>query len=175
LILRTLSIATILLISLPAHAGWRGAEWGMTPAQVAEAMKGEAPLSRAGKAGKADSIDRPGNKGIFEWDGEKFEVVYVFDKDGLESIGLDSKKKVTAKSCEQMVQRLVTQHGRPLRISDQTILKLIIWHDKPSENRLRLMVSIPAGICTLFYERLSEYEAHDLANPGLEVRPPTPG
>lgn len=45
-------------------------------------------------------------------------------------------------------------------VSDQIILRLLIWHDRPAGTRIRLLVS--ESLCDLNYERLSDYEAHDL-------------
>lgn len=172
---RRIMAAVALLLAAPAaHAGWRGAEWNMTPQQVTDAMKGEAPLTRAERKGKADE-NSSGNAGKHVQDGETFEVNYYYDAKGLRSVFLDlAEKKPKARSakCAAFLQRLIAAHGQPLRESDQIIMRLLIWHDKPNQNRMRLVLSEGGQACGLFYERLGDYEANDLANPGKQVRPP---
>lgn len=160
-----------LLCAAPAHAGWRGAEWNTSPEQVAGAMKGEAPLTKAGANGKAAAGRLAGNKSAFVWDGDKFDVDYFYDEAGLKSVTLEPKK-ASRKACMTLVDRVIAERGQPLRMSDQTIIKLLIWHDKPAGNRIRLMLTGTGEACWLHYERLTDFEERDLQNPGLESKPP---
>ncbi len=171
---RLLAVAVTLasVIAPNAHAGWRGAEWGMTPEDVQTAMKGEAPL---GESWKDDTEDKVRNIGEYVWEGHKFRALYRYDAQGLSAVTLEWKSKVREKDCQALLENVIAGSGPPLRVSDQVLFKNIIWHDKESQNRIRLMVSLPAGICALHMERLSDYEAHDLANPGPEVVPPKRG
>jgi hypothetical protein len=50
-----------------------------------------------------------------------------------------------------------------VRVSDQTILRLVIWHDPPNQNRIRLLLS--RDVCDVNYERLSDYQSIDTAPP----------
>jgi hypothetical protein len=154
---RLASIApAALLLALPAgiaEAGWERAQWNMTPEQVAEAMGGQAPLRRGGRLG--DKVVR--NVGQHSIGRARFRTEYYYDAQGLALVTLDRRSG----DCREIAQSIVDQHGQPLRTSDQVILRLFIWHDRPQSNRIRLMVS--HGLCNLHYERLSDYEAHDLA------------
>ena len=83
---------------------------------------------------------------------------YFYDANGLTMIDLPAPPK----RCQELVDYLVASKGRPIGISDQVLIKLLIWHDEPAETRIRLMYS-SAGICTLNFERLSEYRDYDLS------------
>jgi hypothetical protein len=172
-VLRVIAACAVLLFASPAYADWRGAQWGMTPEQVAQAMNGEAPLTGNGKRGKAIGLDRPGNSGQFDWDGEKFDVKYIFDEAGLSKVALEPKRDSKA-ACLRLVERVEKERGPALILSDQVLLKLVIWHDKPAQNRVRILILGDASSCTAYYERLSEYEEHDLKNPGYQFKPPVP-
>jgi hypothetical protein len=168
-IIRMLAVLAVLPLAAPAYAGWRGAEWGMTAEQVRDAMNGEAPLK---KSPRDDTEAKVANVGEYVWEKNRFRSLYYYDTDGLLSVTLNWKARPKEEQCRALLEHLVATYGQPLRVSDQMLFKNIIWHDRNQQNRVRLMVSLPAGICTLYYERLSEYEAHDLANPGVKVDPP---
>jgi hypothetical protein len=166
---RIAGLTLVLSLAPSAEAGWRGAEWGMAPEQVRDVMKGEAPLA---KSRRDDMEAKVANIGEYIWEGHKFRSLYYCDANGLVRVALDWKARPKEKTCGALLEHLIAAHGQPLRVSDQILFKNIIWHDKANNNRVRAMVSLPAGICTLYIERLSDYEAHDLANPGVQVDPP---
>lgn len=141
----------------------------MTPAQVSEAMNGEAPLARS----PGDDMEaKVANVGEYIWEGYRFRSLYYYDASGLALVALDWKMRPTDKTCGALLEHLIAAHGQPLRVSDLIIGKTVIWHDKANDNRVRVLVSLSAGICTLYIERLADYEAHDLANRGVSIDPP---
>lgn len=143
--------ATIVLsiFALPAHAGWDGAEWGMTPEQVSAAVPGVRvirqgmPLSDARKQSARD----------VELYDIRLEASYFYGPRGLTFIRFD----VPFRRCAALVDGLIAAHGQPTNVSDQAILKLITWEDPDAGNRLVLLHSA-AGICDL---RIRSIEAGD--------------
>ena len=155
--LRPWLIATSLFLSgTTANARWEATEWNMTPEQVAAVMGPAAPLSRGRRGDRLDG-KRVGNVGFHGFAGARFRTVYYYDDRGLAQVALSTQSR----NCRQIVDALVQSYGEPVRISDQVILRLIIWHDPEAANRIRLLVS--AGVCSLHFERLSDYEAVDRA------------
>jgi len=138
-----------------ATAGWRGAEWGMTPEQVAMTL----PEAAQNKGAFSDRIEGKtiGNVGRYVWDKDVFQSVFYFDAAGLASVALTPSRQ---SACKSLATKLLETHGEPLRVSDQAILKLVIWHDPKAASRVRLLLMGEGG-CTLYYERLSDYEAVD--------------
>jgi hypothetical protein len=150
--------AAALFAAAPAAAEWHGTRWNMTPDEVAAAMAGAAPLSR-GSRGKRLGGKRIGNVGEYRMGTARFRSVYYYDAGGLAHIELQRRSG----ECREIAEALVARHGPPLAVSDQILFRLLIWHDRPEQNRIRLMVSPQAGVCNLNYERLSDYEAYDLS------------
>lgn len=156
---RTAGIAAIVLaatLASPAAAGWQTTRWNMTPEQVAAAMAGQAPLSNGSRRERLGG-KRIGNMGWYSLGNARFRSVYHYDANGLAHVALNR----TSGSCREIYAAIAREHGAPVATSDQVILRLFIWHDRPAENRIRLIVS--EGLCDLNYERLSDYEALDLA------------
>jgi hypothetical protein len=153
-------VAAVLALALasPAAAGWQATRWNMTPEQVAAAMAGQAPLSR-GSRGERLGGKRIGNVGSYRLGNARFRAVYHYDANGLAQVALNR----ISGNCRDIFAAIARQHGAPVVTSDQMILRLFIWHDRASENRIRLIVS--ESLCDLNYERLSDYEAIDLAPP----------
>ncbi len=152
-------IAAIVLASTlasPATAGWQATRWNMTPEQVAEAMAGQAPLSNGSRRDRLDR-KRIGNAGTYRLGNARFRTLYYYDANGLAHVALYR----TSGDCREIYAAVAGEHGVPIVTSDQLILRLFIWHDRPSQTRIRLIVS--QSICDLNYERLSDYEARDLA------------
>ena len=151
-------LAAALAIALGASAAearWQATEWGMTPEQVAAAMAGAAPLSE-GRSGDRLGGKTIGNVGEHSFAGARFRAVYYYDSGGLAHVALYRRSG----NCREIQAALVAAYGRPVVVSDQLILRLVIWHDRPAGTRIRLLVS--ERVCNLNYERLSDYEAHDL-------------
>ena len=128
----------------------------MTPEQVAAAMRPAAPLSN-GRRGDRIGDMRVGNVGYHSFAGGRFRTVYYYDDRGLAQIALTP----TSGHCRPVIDALIQRYGNPLRVSDQVILRVIIWHDPAASNRIRLLMS--QSVCTLHIERLSDYEAVDRA------------
>lgn len=143
------------LAATSAQARWQATEWGMAPEQVAAAMAGAAPLSRGVQRERLGG-KTIGNVGEHRLGGARFRAVYHYDEHGLAHVALGRRTG----DCRQIYASLVAAHGQPIGVSDQVILRLFIWHDRPAGNRIRLLVS--EGLCDLNYERLSDYEAFDL-------------
>jgi hypothetical protein len=141
-------------IAARADARWLATEWGMSPEQVAAAMAGQAPLSHGSRRVRLGG-KRIGNAGSYRSGDAQFRAIYYYDARGLAHIALNR----ISGSCRRIHANLAAEHGPPLLVSDQLILRLFIWHDRARENRIRLMVS--ASLCDLNYERLSDYEAID--------------
>ncbi|HVQ08454.1 MAG TPA: hypothetical protein VMS43_08455 [Allosphingosinicella sp.] len=154
-VLMALAGALALSFAVPAAAGWQSTRWNMTPEQVATAMAGQAPLDR-GRRGERLGGKRVGNVGTYQLGNARFRSVYYYDDNGLAQVALNK----TSGNCREIYAAIVRDHGAPIGISDQLILRLFIWHDRASENRIRLIVS--QSLCDLNYERLSDYEAYDL-------------
>lgn len=155
-VLKALAAALALTFAAPASAGWQATRWNMTPEQVAEAMAGQAPLS-SGSSRDRLGEKRIGNVGTYRLGSARFRSVYYYDDRGLAHVALYR----TAGDCREIYAGIAREHGAPVRISDQLILRLFIWHDRAAETRIRLLVS--QSLCNLNYERLADYEAHDLA------------
>lgn len=119
-------------------------------------MAGQAPLSQ-GSSGDRLGGKQIGNVGEYRLGEARFRSVYYYDDRGLAHVALHRKSG----SCREILEAVAKQYGEPVRISDQAILRLVIWHDRGAGNRIRLLLS--AGNCNLNYERLSDYEAVDLA------------
>lgn len=156
--MRWLPVCLAIVLAYPgaATAGWRGAEWGMAPEEVATILP-DAPLSK-GTSGDRLGGKTIGNVGQHTMGKEKLKAVFYYDERGLQSVGLSPRRP---KSCPALTATLIETYGEPLRISDQQILMLIIWHDRPTSSRIRLLVLGGRGGCTLYYERLSDYEEAD--------------
>ena len=124
----------------PATAGWQGAVWGMTPEQVSAAVPGVRAvhrgetLSNARKQGVRDS----------ELYGVALQASYFYSPEGLTFIRFN----VPFRRCETVVGGLVAEHGHPSKVSEQAILRVIVWDDPESGNRLSLIHSA-SGICDL--------------------------
>jgi len=125
----------------------------MTPEQVVAATG--TPLSRGNSGLRLDG-KQVGNVGEYRSTEGRFQTVYYFDDAGLAHIALYHKSG----KCSDVVNFLAATYGEPVRISDQAILRLVIWHDRGSATRVRLLLS--ASICDVNYERLSDYESIDL-------------
>jgi hypothetical protein len=152
-VLRAGAIAlTVLVLACGvAHAGYRGAEWGMTPEQVAAVI----PEAKLADSDMSDG-KRQGNKGELIDGGRRVRATFYYDQRGLTRILLVANYH----ECKAVLTDLLAAHGDPYRISDQVLFRLFIWHDPPKNNRLRLMVST-AKVCDLHYERLDDYKAVD--------------
>ena len=146
--------ATIALtvFSAPAYAGWENAEWGMTPEQALAVVPGLRPV----RFGMSLSDARKRSVRDAEFHGIAVEAEYFYSQAGLAFIRFD----VPYERCQDLVDGLVAQHGRPADVSDQVILKLITWVDTEAQNRMVLMHS-PAGICDLRLKPISDDEQDD--------------
>jgi len=126
--------------SSPFDPGWEGAAWGMTPEQVSAALPGirvvrrEESLSNARKQRVRDAL-------LYDIE---VEAEYYFDADGLAFIRFE----VPFRRCEALVDGLLTEHGSPVEVHDQVILRLITWEDPEAGNKLVLLYS-SARICDL--------------------------
>jgi len=152
---KLLAAALALASAAPAAAGWQATRWNMTPQEVAAAMAGQAPLSDGSSRDRLGG-KRIGNVGSYRLGNARFRSVYYYDDRGLAHVAL---YRISG-DCREIYASIAREHGTPVRTSDQLILRLFIWHDRAAETRIRLLVS--QSLCDLNYERLADYEAHDL-------------
>ncbi len=149
-------IVLLALTAVPvARAGYMTAQWGMTPEQVAAAVP-EAKLHGRGVGDRLDNMVVRNVGEIFEGT-RRYWAAFYYDQRGLGKVEL----KAPAKDCKDVLQDILDAQGNPYRTSDQALFRLFIWHDASQSNRLRLMVSLKANVCTLYYERLEDYKAVD--------------
>lgn len=153
-ILRLLAAALAAMLLASNASAQDGVRWGMMQAEV-EAM---APDIESVRRGERLGDKQVRSRGHQRLGALNLEARYFYDDAGLAMIQLHGPPR----ECRTIVEALVGAHGNPLRVSDQAILRLIIWHDDASDRRIRLMVS--AGICDVHYERLTDYREHDLAS-----------
>lgn len=146
-----------LTMATPAEAGWQNTLWNMTPEEVATAMAGQAPLSRGSWRDRLGEKEIQ-NVGEHRTADAHFRTVYYYDQGGLSQVALYRKSG----DCKKIASHLFAEHGQPVTISDQIILRLTIWHDEANQNRIRLMTS--QGLCNVHYERLSDYKDIDLSS-----------
>lgn len=100
--------------------------------------------------------------------GLELRAKYYFRDDALSQIAIPAPYR----RCQPVVEAMLARYGDPLIVSDQVILKLIIWHDVASDTRPVLMLS-SAGICDLTLYPLAEYRDNDLAEVAAgRARPP---
>lgn len=150
-------LAALALGTVPAaaRAGWATTEWDMTPAQVEAAMPG----TKAVRHGETLSMGQARSAGQVQLGDQRVPAVYYYDAKGLSLVTLS----VPFKACGATLEQLRRDHGQPLKISDQVLFRLAIWHDEPAQTRIRAMISPEAKICDLNFERLSTYREIDLA------------
>ncbi len=148
-----------MLFATGAQAGWETTEWGMTPQQVAAAAGDAAvPVQRPYKDRQGDMVIA--NSGEYAIGPDRLKSRFYYEQDRLVMIGMSLDRK----HCASLVNSLQARYGAPLRISDQVILKLIIWHEAATNTRIRLLVS--TSICDLYFEPRDRYLAVDTAAPG---------
>jgi len=148
------AVVTAILWPGASAAGWRGAEWDMDPEQVAAAI----PAAALDKGAKGERLKGKtiGNVGRFMMGDHQVKGVFYYDKAGLQSVALTPDKA----ACPVVARGVLAELSEPMRISDQVILKVVIWHDAKAANRVRLLL-LGTGDCTVYYERLSDYEEID--------------
>jgi hypothetical protein len=102
----------------PPPAVWRGARWGMKPADVLAAFPGEAQTV---SAPAAFGPPKPGSAAIaipaYDADGAHFRVLFGFTADALDRVQLQSTK-ADAATCEDVEKRLSQEHGAPASTAD---------------------------------------------------------
>jgi hypothetical protein len=100
----------------PPPPVWRGARWGMRPAEVLAAFPGEAQ-----SAALAFGAPRTGTAAVaipaYEADGAHFRVLFGFTGDALDHVQLQSSK-ADASTCEDVEKRLTAEHGAPASSTD---------------------------------------------------------
>lgn len=146
----------------PSLAGWKATDWGMTPAEVEAAMPNARSTDRGDKldVGKALAVSDDVSYGL------ELEAVYFYGDRGLELVELE----IPPKHCKAVVKSFLDERGLPLINSDQKIIRLFIWHDEPTGTRIRFVLA--TGICSLNFERLATYRAHDLETAANEAAQP---
>jgi hypothetical protein len=137
-----------------ALAGWEATQWGMTPEQAQAAMPDLKPV----KNGEKLDVGQVKSKGSAVVAGVEGKAVLYYGPAGLEQVAV----ALPAKSCKAIGDAILRQRGKPLVVSNQVLFWLFIWHDEPSQTRIRQMFSPEAGVCSVHFERLSTYRDGDL-------------
>ena len=145
------------LLGAPARAGYDKTEWGMSPEQVAQAL-GPERAAQVKPYAIRDGGWKVANRGVTVLGEDRLPTTYEYEDGKLVLILMQQKKQ---KNCAAAVRHVQLQLGNPYRISDQVILRLIIWHDPARNTRVRLLVS--TSICDLHYEPLDQYIEADRA------------
>ena len=149
-----LALALSASLALPSAAQEAPLRWGMSPDEVLAA----APGGRAVTRGETLDAGQVRVSARDEVAGVSGSSRFFFSTEGLSLIEFS----VRDRDCRTLAAALLEAEGQPLRISDQGILRLVIWHDEANDQRLRLMTSI--GICSLYREPLADYRDIDLAD-----------
>lgn len=163
--MRKLAAAAVTLVTLAfATAGSAlplPVRWGMTPDEVASVVPQAKPVGRPERMDVG--VGRHGTElAVY---GQPGRATLFYGDSGLSLIAVD----VPADRCSRMVSAIVAERGRPIRLSDQVILKLAIWHDEPDETRVRVQTS--KGVCVLNYEPLASYRDIDLREAAKRTSP----
>jgi hypothetical protein len=155
-----LAAATLAVIcATRAWAGWDKTAWDMTPDQVAQAAGQETHLARGGPRRDLAGF-KIGNEGRHEWQGLKFRTTFYYDDRGLALVDLEARPE----KCVELARALVRAYGQPVKLTDQVIMRSIVWHDAAQQNRI-LLIAAGAAFCDLRYYRLADWERIDLAHP----------
>ena len=147
-----LGLAALIGVAGAAQAQEPPLSWGMTAEQVLAAV----PDSRAVAHGESMDAGQVRVSARDEVGGVRGSSRYFFGPEGLSMIEFS----VRPRDCSALAEALLEQRSEPVRISDQGILRLIIWHDEANDQRLRLLLS--AGLCDLYREPLSRFRDIDL-------------
>jgi hypothetical protein len=147
-------LGCLIASATPALAGWEATEWGMSPEQVEAAVPGAERLLR----GETLDGKRAMSREPYQLGEQHLQARYFYDANGLAMVEVD----VSRRECNAAVDVLLQRYGNPLRISDQAILRLVIWHDEPTGTRIRTLLS--TNVCSVYFERLADYRDVDLAN-----------
>ena len=139
-----------------SFATWNGTHWGMQPSDVQQATGAKAKKIKPSTKDR-NGLNKIGNSGFFEENGNRYSATYYYDDRGLKSVALTS----STLKCANIFDFLTKKYGRHIRHSNQTILHLFIWHHGAEENRIRFLVIGNGQSCSTHIERLSDYEVID--------------
>jgi hypothetical protein len=148
-----------------ALAGWEATAWGMTPEQAQAAMPDLQPVQN----GETLDVGQVKSERPYEAAGVKAEARLYYGAAGLEMVAVEMGEGRAKAACPKLVQAMLDRYGKPLSLSDQVILRVVIWHDEPRQTRVRMLVGGGGEICSLHFARLSTYRDGDLQ--GAAARP----
>jgi hypothetical protein len=150
-----LLLATTALAQDPVPSGgWRGARFGMTPAEVVAALPGEAVLlSPEVKLADGNAV-AVGIDGM-AWEGLTFDVRFVFAKGRLALVSLRTpqKKYVDAEAYVKLRDALTSQWGPPLEETKDDAfvdLRQTRWNRGPDRADLKY---VPGVVALVHYPR----------------------
>jgi len=146
-----------------ALAGWEATEWGMTPEQAQAAMPALKPV----KNGEKMDVGQVRSAGPVVLEGVEGKAQLYYGPAGLEQVAV----KLPSQSCKRVGDAILRQRGKPLVVSNQVLFWLFIWHDEPSQTRIRQMLSPQAGVCSVYFERLATYRDRDLETAAEKAAP----
>lgn len=149
---RSKIVITAMLIvccSQPAFAKWQFAEWGMSPAEVEIASKGDAPQS-LGQAGDQIPGYNIGNEGTYSTATHNFSTKFYYQGDKLIFVKLN-----TDSGCQVLFNQLQSTYGKPAYDNRSPIVRQMNWRDTASQNKISVTI-IGADSCSIEYEGISQ-------------------
>jgi hypothetical protein len=145
------AILTMASIST-ARADWQYTKWGMTPAEVAKASKGQA-MANPKEASESTEVEfakltAPYTAGEF-----MFEAKFMFNRgtDKLSGVRLDL---IHYASCNSLRSELLAKYDTPMKDSWSGGLKVTTWQDRPSNMRIQIL-AIGETSCQIIYAPLA--------------------
>jgi hypothetical protein len=131
-------LAGILLLAAwasPAWADWRYARWGMSPAELVAASKGEAKLAAPNK--NTNTIfGVTGADAVYKQGPYSFYVTFNFRYDKLTQVTLHQQTKL---DCRPLVTELMGRFGLPRIDALGVGILRFFWANTPGANDIRVL------------------------------------
>lgn len=148
-------LTTVLIGSLSslAHAGWQGAEWGMSASEVSARVQVKViPLPPAQQVAKAVPGSFAKFTGAFSAGEFEFDVILQFNnQDKLNAARL---KLADFAQCEGLRGSLTSRYGTPNQVRRDRSETTVSWIDAPNSNTVDLHVTPGIRSCTVIYSPL---------------------
>jgi hypothetical protein len=165
-----------LIFASPALADWNYTRWGMSPAEVVAASKGQARLSKPNKDTNT-VFGSTGAEGDYSQPPFDFHTVFLFRYDKLTQVTLHVKD---GKDCTPLANDLIRRFGPPEIASLATDYTRFFWSNTPTANDIRVL-RLPAACAIVYVQhgvvpaRSPEGRARpDNFTPGPKQNPPQP-
>lgn len=153
IVCRTLGMAALFLAS-PALAGWQYTSWGMTPAQVVKASKGNARISDGEPGDRYDNSPKVvGAVGDHSSGEYGFRTVFYFVSGRLAEV---TANPLDMQQCEAIFDSMKKAYGKPFA-GNETYQDTgpTVWQDTAKNNKVGLL-HLSDSYCTLHYEPLKD-------------------